>query len=84
MPTTHAPSLVQLRQAIEIQEKIQKLEAELQAIIGSGGEIPTPFSKALFGWDTMAWRFCLTFLCQILGVRNTIPFAQSLEMGYCE
>jgi hypothetical protein len=36
MPTS-SPSLIQLRQAIEIHEQIQKLEAELQAIF-SGGE----------------------------------------------
>jgi hypothetical protein len=39
--STSSPSLVQLRQAIEIHEQIQKLEAELRAILGgidsSGG-----------------------------------------------
>jgi hypothetical protein len=37
MPTTHAPSLVQLRRAIELSEEIQKLEAELKAIFTEDG-----------------------------------------------
>jgi hypothetical protein len=37
MPTTHSPSLVQLRRAIELSEEIQKLEAELKAIFTENG-----------------------------------------------
>lgn len=41
MPSTSRPSVDQLKQAIKLSEQIQKLEAELAAILGNSGAVKT-------------------------------------------
>jgi len=45
MPTAHSPSLVPLRRAIALQEKIQALEADFKAIF-MGPSTSTPAAEA--------------------------------------